>query len=88
MCYTMSHMRSATVRELRNNYSRVLQWVAKGEEVVVTRRGKVVARVVPPVPATPTKVDWTKSAALTRPAWSKALSSEQSAAILAGSQGR
>ncbi len=26
-------MKTATVRELRNNYSKVLKWVAKGEEV-------------------------------------------------------
>jgi prevent-host-death family protein len=80
-------MKSTTVRELRNNSSRVLKWIAKGEEVEVTRRGKVVAKVIPPAPAYPTEVDWTKSAALTRQAWSKSLTSEQSAAILANSQG-
>ena len=31
MCYTLSHMKTTTVRELRNNYSQVLKWVAKGE---------------------------------------------------------
>ena len=53
----------------------------------VTRRGKVVAKVVPPVPASPLAVDWTKSAALNRKPWSTALTSVQSAAILAESQG-
>lgn len=81
-------MRSTTVRELRNNYSQVLKWVAKGEEVVVTRRGQVVARVVPPVPARRTQVDWSRSAALTRKPWSAPLSASESAAILAESQGR
>ena len=81
-------MKSTTVRELRNNYSRVLKWVAKGEEVEVTRRGKVVAKVIPPVPAAPAEVDWTQSAALNRKSWSTALNSDQSAAILAESQGR
>jgi prevent-host-death family protein len=80
-------MKSTTVRELRNNYSKVLKWVAKGEEVEVTRRGKVVAKVVPPVPAGPAEVDWTTSAALNRRPWSTALTSAQSAAILAESQG-
>lgn len=80
-------MKSTTVRELRNNYSKVLKWVAKGEEVEVTRRGKVVAKVIPPVPSRPSEVDWTKSAALTRKPWSSALTSDQSAAILAESQG-
>lgn len=80
-------MKSTTVRELRNNYSKVLGWVAKGEEVEVTRRGKAVAKVVPIVPSAPPEVDWSKSAALNRKAWSSVLSSEQSAAVLAESQG-
>ena len=80
-------MKSTTVRELRNNYSKVLNWVAKGEEVEVTRRGKIVAKVVPVVPSSPADVDWSKSAALNRPAWSAVLTAEQSAAVLAESQG-
>ena len=80
-------MKSTTVRELRNNYSKVLKWVAKGEEVEVTRRGAVVAKVVPAVPASLSEVDWTKSAGLNRKPWSVVLTPEQSAAILAESQG-
>ena len=80
-------MKSTTVRELRNNYAKVLKWVSKGEEVEVTRRGKVVAKVVPPVPTRPSEVDWTRSAALNRMMWSTCLTSAQSAAILAESQG-
>lgn len=80
-------MRSTTVRELRNNYSKVLKWVSKGEEVEVTRRGKVVAKVVPPASTLPEEMDWSESAALTRKPWSVSLSTDQSAAILAESQG-
>lgn len=80
-------MKSTTVRELRNNYSKVLKWVSKGEEVEVTRRGIVVAKVIPPAPVSPTEVDWSKSAALTRKPWSTRLTLDQSAAILAESQG-
>lgn len=80
-------MKSTTVRELRNNYSKVLKWVAKGEEVEVTRRGKVVAKVIPPASAGVSQVDWSKSAALNRKPWSTSLTSAQSAAILAESQG-
>ncbi len=80
-------MKSTTVRELRNNYSKVLKWVAKGEEVEVTRRGKVVAKVVPPIAASAVEVDWSKSAALNRKLWSTSLTPDQSAAILAESQG-
>ena len=35
------------MRELRNNLSRYLERVRKGEEVVVTDRGSAVARVLP-----------------------------------------
>ena len=80
-------MKSTTVRELRNNYSQVLKWVAKGEEVEVTRRGKVVAKVIPPVVVHSAEVDWSTSAALMRKPWSAALTEDQSAAILAESQG-
>lgn len=79
-------MKSTTVRELRNNYSKVLGWVADGEEVQVTRRGKVVAKVVPPI-GPRTVVDWSQSAALTQPRWANKLSSKKSAEILAASQG-
>lgn len=75
------------MRELRNNYSQVLRWVAKGEQVEVTRRGKVVARVVPPASTKAAKVDWAQSAALNRQAWSKTLTAKESASILAESQG-
>ncbi len=87
MCYTLSHMKTTTVRELRNNYAQVMKWVGKGEEVEVTRRGKVVAKVVPAVAAKVTAVDWTLSAAHNRPAWSRALTAKESAAVLAESQG-
>jgi prevent-host-death family protein len=80
-------MKTTTVRELRNNYSKVLQWVSKGEEVEVTRRGKIVAKVVPPTSAKATRIDWAQSAAFNRPAWSKTLTAKKSAAILADSQG-
>jgi prevent-host-death family protein len=80
-------MKTTTVRELRNNYSKVLLWVSSGEEVEVTRRGKVVAKVIPAERKATRKMDWTKSAAFSRPAWSHTLSAAQSAAILADSQG-
>jgi prevent-host-death family protein len=58
-------MKTATIRELRNNYNRLLDWVDQGEEVQILKRGKAVARLVPEVPLEEKKVDWTKSAAFT-----------------------
>ena len=44
-------MLRAGVREARQNLSKLLAEVAKGREVVITDRGKEVARLVPPAPA-------------------------------------
>ena len=44
---TMCNMERVTVRELRNNGGRVLDRVAAGERVVVTRDGVVVAELAP-----------------------------------------
>jgi antitoxin (DNA-binding transcriptional repressor) of toxin-antitoxin stability system len=46
----MTHMKSASVREVQHNLSAVLDWVARGEEVQVTKRRRVVARLLPPEP--------------------------------------
>ena len=42
----MSNMARATVREVQHRLARVLARVSAGEEVLVTKRGKVVARIV------------------------------------------
>lgn len=44
----MSNMaRTATVREMQHHLASVLARVEGGEEIVVTRRGKAIARLVP-----------------------------------------
>lgn len=40
--------RSVGVHEAKTNLSRLLRLVASGEEITITRRGDVVARLVPP----------------------------------------
>jgi len=40
-------MKTATVADLRNHFPKISAWLAAGEEVQVTRRGKPVARMVP-----------------------------------------
>jgi antitoxin (DNA-binding transcriptional repressor) of toxin-antitoxin stability system len=81
-------MKTATVRQLRNLYRLVLGWVEAGEDVVISRRGKVIARLVPEKPVL-RKVDWTKSAGynLPRKGMPK-LTAKESAALLAEAQGR
>jgi antitoxin (DNA-binding transcriptional repressor) of toxin-antitoxin stability system len=41
-------MKTATVRQIHNEFGQVLEWVKNGEEVLVKRRRSVVARILPP----------------------------------------
>ena len=40
-------MKSASVQQVPQKWDEILQWVAAGEEVELTERDKVIARVVP-----------------------------------------
>lgn len=39
------------MRQVQHRLSEVMKWVEDGEEVVILRRNRVVARIVPPGPA-------------------------------------
>jgi prevent-host-death family protein len=43
----MCHMKTASIREVRHDFSRILEWVAGGEEVTITKRRETVARLLP-----------------------------------------
>ena len=43
----MVHMKTATVRELRNDFPRIEAWVNEGESVNISKRGRVIATLVP-----------------------------------------
>ncbi len=80
-------MKTATVRELRNQYRSVLSWVEAGEEVTISKRGKIIARLVPEKPK-PTKVDWTQSAAFKMDRTGlRVLTAEESQSLLDDSRG-
>ena len=81
-------MKTATVRHLRKHYSDVLRWIDAGEEVTISRRGKVVARLVPEKTRKHARVDWTTSAAarMDKSAF-PLLSAKDVAAILAENRG-
>jgi len=40
-------MRMASIKELRSDLGRILEWVLDGEELAVTKRGQTVARLLP-----------------------------------------
>jgi prevent-host-death family protein len=54
-------MHTATVRDLRNRYSGLLNWIGSGEEVLITRRGKAIARLVPASEEPRVGADWSRS---------------------------
>jgi antitoxin (DNA-binding transcriptional repressor) of toxin-antitoxin stability system len=43
----MFHMKTASVRDLRQDFPRILAWIEAGEEVVITMRRQAIARLVP-----------------------------------------
>ena len=50
-------MKTATVREIRHEFGRVLAWIEEGEQVEITRHKRVVARLVP-AKSKPRKLQW------------------------------
>lgn len=85
----MEHMRTATVRDLRNRYQSLLRWLLAGEEIVITRRGKAVARLVPEPAAGVDTVDWSHSQAVQRDrSAARILSAEEAAGIRHEATGR
>jgi len=40
-------MKTASIRDLRHDFNRVLGWVSNGEEVAITKHRRTVARLLP-----------------------------------------
>ena len=60
----MLNMRTATIRQMQHGLTAVLERVARGEEITITRRGVPVARLLPAAPAKKAK----------KPVWPDAMS--------------
>lgn len=82
-------MKTATVRDLRNHYTTVLRWVSAGEDVLITQRGTVIARLSPETDQTTQTVDWASSPEVLRDrSGDTVLTAEESAEILKEAGGR
>lgn len=82
-------MKTVSVRELRNNYTSVLRWVSAGEEVVITQRGKAIARLVPEQAESAPVVDWAASTAVQRDRTNeRMLSAEESLQLIHDASGK
>ena len=47
MCVIMYNMKVASVRKVQHHLSEVLRWVERGQEVSITRRNRIIAKMVP-----------------------------------------
>ena len=84
-----STMKTATVRELRNNYAGLLELVKAGQEILITQRGEAVARLVPETAAVPRTVDWSTSEAVARDrSGERTLTAEESSQLLREASGK
>lgn len=82
-------MKTATVRDLRNRYTSLLKWIDAGEEIVLTQRGKTIARLIPERGESASKVDWSQSPAVKRDrSVTPALSAQASLAIVQEASGK
>lgn len=82
-------MKTATVRDLRNHYTSVLRWVTAGEDVLITQRGVVIARLSPETAQSSGVVDWSSSPEVRRNRENDpVLSAEQSMEVLAEAGGK
>jgi len=69
LCVNWLDMKTATVREVQHHLRKILAWVENGEEVLVTRRNKTVARLVPSGPSGLASVPLPDFAARARAIW-------------------
>jgi prevent-host-death family protein len=64
----MLYMKTASVRDVQHHFSKVLAWVEMGEEVQITRRNKLIAKIVP-ADAQGRGVTWPAFGARARQIW-------------------
>jgi antitoxin (DNA-binding transcriptional repressor) of toxin-antitoxin stability system len=87
--HNWSTMKTATVRDLRNRYTSLLSWIGAGEEIIITQRGKAVARLIPERAASARRVDWSQSPAVKRDrSGERVLTAKESANLLHDAGGK
>ncbi len=64
-------MKTANVRQIRLHFPEVLRWIEQGEEVVITMRNRIVARLVPERPVKKGRILREDFAAIRKELWGK-----------------
>ena len=70
-------MKTATVRELRNEFSKLEAWLGEGEEIQIEKRGKVVGVLKPAVETKSSDVIWPDFTARRKTIWGDRVFSEK-----------
>lgn len=82
-------MKTASVRDLKNHHTTLLRWISAGEEVLITQRGIVIARLSPEPPKTAAIVNWADSPEVRRNRSAEpVLSATESASLIAEASGK
>lgn len=43
----MSHMKTASIRDVQHNLAKILLWIGAGDSVIITKRNKPIAEIKP-----------------------------------------
>jgi antitoxin (DNA-binding transcriptional repressor) of toxin-antitoxin stability system len=82
-------LKTATVRDLRNRYTSLLRWISAGEEILITQRGVVIARLSPETARNARAVSWADAPEVRRNrSHDVVLSAGQSEALIAKAGGK
>lgn len=47
LCVNMLNMKKASIREIQHNFKAVLEYLKHGEEVFITKRNRIIAKITP-----------------------------------------
>ncbi len=72
----MYHMKTATVRDIRNDFARISRWLEEGEAVEIRKRGKLIGRITPTRTTAPPAREWPDFAARMRAAFGSTVTSD------------
>ena len=70
-------MKTATVRELRNDFSKLEAWLGEGEQICIEKRGQPIAMLTPGDAGTVSKVKMPDFAARRKAIWGDRVFSEE-----------
>jgi antitoxin (DNA-binding transcriptional repressor) of toxin-antitoxin stability system len=71
------HMKTATLRDLRNDFAKLEAWLGEGEEIRIERRGQPIAMLTPVKPSAPKKIKMPDFEARRRAIWGDRVFSEE-----------